>query len=116
MKAMNPYAFPGFLLLPREIENVAASVWNVPVESLYQKTRQREVVEARYSVFHYRKTKMNEQEPDIAKTVPFDRTTVIHAIKAAEELLEFNKSFREKYRSFENQLSNDLVRNFKTWR
>jgi chromosomal replication initiation ATPase DnaA len=116
MKAMNPYVFPGLKPFPREIEKVAATVWNVPVESLYQKTRQREVVEARYSVFYYRKTKMNEQEPDIAKTVPFDRTTVIHAIKAAEELLEFNKSFREKYRSFENQLSNDLVRNFKTGR
>ncbi|MDD4190044.1 MAG: helix-turn-helix domain-containing protein [Mangrovibacterium sp.] len=116
MKAMNPYAFPGFLLLPREIENVAASVWNVPVESLYQKTRQREVAEARYSVFHYRKTKMNEQEPDIAKTVPFDRTTVIHAIKAVEHLLEFDRPFQRKYRLFQDALANDLVSSYKVHR
>lgn len=116
MKAMNPYVSPGLVLLPREIENAAATVWNVPVESLYQKTRQRAVVEARYSVFYYRKMQLKEQEPDIARTVPFDRTTIIQAIKLTENLLAVDKSFREKYQSFENMLSNDLVSDYKVCR
>lgn len=116
METKNPYIFPGLVLSIGEIENAAAATWNVPVNSLYQKTREREVVEARYSVFYYRKTKMNEQESGIAQNVPFDRTTIIHAIKSTKNLLAFNRDFREKYRSFESQLSNDQVRNIKTGR
>lgn len=112
----NPYIFPGLVLSVGEIENAAAATWNIPVNSLYQKTKAREVVEARYSVFYYRKTKMNQPEPDIARTVPFDRTTIIHAIKLTENLLAFNRAFQEKYRSFETSLSENLVNGHKVGR
>lgn len=116
MKAMNPYVFPGLRIFPWDVERAAAEAWNVPVNNLYQRTREREVVAARYSTFYYRKKEMNEQESDIAKTVPFDRTTIIHAIKAVEDLLEFNNSFREKYGLFRDALSNDLVSTYKAHR
>jgi len=89
-------ALPG-LKTPEEI---AAEIWGIPVERLTEKTRKREVVEARQVLMNYRNVKLKLSQAVSGAPYGKDHCTVIHANKTITALLSSNKEFIEKHSRF----------------
>lgn len=89
MKEVNVFVFPGL----KKIEGIIADSFCIDTKQLYQKTRQREIVEARqfvmYYLFHYKKLRPGH----IQKLTGFDRSTISHAAKTVTDLLDTNDFF-----------------------
>lgn len=93
---MSPYIIPGV----KTIEDIACEIWQIPKESLYVKTRKREVVEARQVLMAYGKQKTGNSFAKVGKGFNKDHATVIHSVKTVKNLRETNKAFRDKYDTF----------------
>jgi len=104
-QAMTPYTAPGL----KTIEEIAAEIWEIPVESIMVKTRKREVVEARQVLMAYRKQQTGKSSNRVGKEYSKDHATVLHAIKTVNNLRETDKVFRYKYEEF-NRRVNQLTR------
>lgn len=97
------YSAPG-IKTPTEIINMAAaSVFNLPVEELYKRSRERKYTEPRMFVFYYRYKKLKHSPNQIAAetNAGFRHSTIIANSKATGRLLEVDKYFRRKYEKFE---------------
>ena len=93
---MTPYSAPGM----KTMEDVAAEVWEIPVEAIKTKTRQREVVEARQVLMVSRKQLTGKSLNMVGSEYSKDHATVLHAIKTVNNLIETDKVFRVKYETF----------------
>lgn len=89
-------ALPGL----KSPEEIAADIWGIQVEQLTEKTRKREVVEARQVLMNYRNTRLNLSQAKSGEPYGKDHCTVIWANKTVNGLLETNKEFIEKHSRF----------------
>lgn len=81
----------------KELKKVAQYA-GIPVEKLMQKTRKREIVEARQIAMYLAKRNTKETLSEIGFNIGRkDHTTVIHACKTVENLIETDHGFREKW-------------------
>lgn len=116
---MNVYAIPGitrtigeaaidFRLSPdqkhRKIEHAICSVWQLMPSKLHERTRKREIVEARQLVYWYmiKLTKLSLE--DIGRIYGYDHATVLHAKKTVNNLRNTNREYREKLEQVEAQI------------
>lgn len=89
-------AIPG-LKTPEEI---AAEIWGLNPEKLFQRTRKREVVEARQVLMVYRHVELGQTQAIAAEFYGMDHASVDHARKTVYSLLVTNRAFREKHERF----------------
>lgn len=72
---MNPYAIPG---IP-SIDQVVAESFGVEPKQLTERTRKREVVDARHFAMYYRKKHLKQKDKEIGHIYDRDHATVIFA-------------------------------------
>jgi chromosomal replication initiator protein len=93
---ISPMIAPGL----KTIEQHAEEIWELEPGKLSERTRRREVVEARQTVMDYRRTHRKESLQRIADRYYMDHATVIHASKTVSALLKTDKEFRRKHELF----------------
>lgn len=101
----SPYLAPGVMTPLQRLELAVSKEWGIPTEDLYLKVRDRDIVEPRQVVMHFRMEMWNEKPEEIVKGTVFNRTTVYNAKKTVENLYRTNKEFREKYYRIFNEMN-----------
>lgn len=94
------YAIPGLQLTPGVLTKAVCEIYNLPPENIYQKTRQREYVDARRHLFYYRRKELLHRSKDIEAESGFDHATIRHACKTAKALLATDRQFKKQYNLF----------------
>lgn len=93
-------AIPGLKTHDELIDEIAAKIWEIPVERLKTKTRKREVVEARMTLMVYRNRKLKMSQNASACKYGLGHGSTIHACKTVDSLLQTDKNFKNKYEEF----------------
>lgn len=93
---VGPYAIPGL----KTNDEIAADIWEIPVELLQIHTRNREVVECRQVLLNYLKETTDLSLVNVGVKYGVDRNTVRHACKTVANLKDTNEEFRRKYDLF----------------
>ena len=106
---ISPYAIPGLSLSISNIELAACQTWNISPADLYRKVRTREIVEARMSVMKYRRENSKVSLHTLQRETGFDHSTVIHAIRTVNNLLQVDKPFKIKHEKFLQTIKNQTV-------
>lgn len=91
---MNPYAIPGIA----GIDALCAQEWQIPLDRLYTRTRERKVVEARQMAMYLRVTRERSSYAAAGKPYDRDHATAIHAVRTVRDLMKTDKAFMEKAR------------------
>ena len=89
---MKAYTIPGI----KTEEDIICDSFGIEKENLLKRRRWREVVEARYFLFWYQKTKLKHGISQIGRNSGFDHATVIHGFNTVNDLMQTDKIFREK--------------------
>lgn len=92
---MTPYIKPGIM----DIDEIISEVFEVPVDRIKSQDRKktRSEVEARQFAMWWRESNTKDSPHEIGSMYGGrDRTTVLHAKKTVNNLMETNKVFREK--------------------
>jgi chromosomal replication initiator protein len=82
-----------------EIKKLDAAIcdyFQIPIEKLKQRTRKREIVDARRLYIYALSKGFNLKPPEIAEHTGFDRCTVFYHNKKASNYIETEKDYREK--------------------
>jgi chromosomal replication initiator protein len=88
-----------------KIERTVSQYTGVPVEAIYQKTRKREVVQARQLIHSFAKQNFRMSLESIGfRAGGKDHATVSHSCKTIDNLLDTDKSFKKLYQTIENAL------------
>jgi chromosomal replication initiation ATPase DnaA len=98
---ISPYVIPA-LKTPEEI---AAETWNITTDQLYQRTRKREVVEARSTLIYYRNQKLKLKQAISAGKYGLNHSSTDHIVKQIKIWLEVDKQFRSKFELFKSKVS-----------
>jgi chromosomal replication initiator protein len=78
--------------------NKVAHFIGIPADAIKEKTRKREIVEARQVAMYLAKRNTKESLAVIGRNIGSkNHTTVLYACKTVDNLLETNRSFREKW-------------------
>lgn len=77
-------------------DEVVSDIWGVEANKLPQKTRKREIVEARQVCMWLRATNTKDSLSTIGSRYNRDHATVLHAKKTVYNLIETDKTFRER--------------------
>ena len=80
----------------QEQVQVISQVFYIDPKRFFEKTRKREIVEARQFFFWYKIVKEG-YGPNIAFNFGFDHATAIHAKKTVNNLIDTNKAYLEKF-------------------
>jgi chromosomal replication initiation ATPase DnaA len=85
-----------------EIDRLAdhcCEAFEVNIEDFYQYSRRRKPVDARRAFFHIIKTFYGMNELEISNSTPINlhRTTIMFAVDTADDCIEFDSDFRNKY-------------------
>jgi len=86
------------------IIKTVAAVLNVPLANLFQKTRKREIVEARQISMSLIKQRTNLPVTAIGRKFGQDHSTVLYAIDTVSDLCSSDKLFRRKVERIEESL------------
>jgi chromosomal replication initiation ATPase DnaA len=97
----SPMVIPG-LKTPEEI---AAEIWNITTDQLYQRTRKVEVVEARSTLVYYRNQKLKQTQAKSAGEYGLEHSSTDSIVKRVNRWLKVDKSFTEKFETFNSKLS-----------
>lgn len=92
----SPMVAPGL----KKPEEIAAEIWGITTEQLYQHTRKIEVVEARTVLICYRNKTLKLSHADSAEKYGLKRPSTDSSLKRFAEWLEFDKVFAEKVHEF----------------
>jgi len=102
---MSPYIFPGIKQLDiNKIELAASKIFKIPKSELWERTRKREFVQARWFVIYYLEQRESKTEKDVIKITGVNRCTIKHSIKQVNNLFETDKLFKAQYQEFESNL------------
>jgi chromosomal replication initiation ATPase DnaA len=93
MKTISPYVAPG---VKTSNDAVIANAFGIQPEKMFNRTRKREIVEARQFYFWYMMMYKDKNDSELEEMYGWDRTTVIHARKTVHLLMKTDKSFRKK--------------------
>lgn len=101
---MSPYAIPGlkrnYIFLPSAkrdpavIIDTVAKHYNMSVDKLKKRCRKREFVLARHACFVFLRLYTTLSLQDIGDLFDMDRTSVMHGIHTAKDLLTINEAYR----------------------
>jgi chromosomal replication initiation ATPase DnaA len=81
-----------------QIIEAVTQVTGVSYDAMKSVSKKREIVEARFCCMAiWREEEPRIKESEIAPYFRRDRTTIIHALQTAADLLHCDKSFRNKY-------------------
>jgi chromosomal replication initiation ATPase DnaA len=98
---MNYFAIPG---LPQKIESVVSKVWNIKIDDIYSKSRNRDIVEARYVCMWYNRIRLKKSFHYCGKLYYKDHSTAVYGIKMVDMLYETNPEFKKKFDIVLNQI------------
>lgn len=88
-----------------DIHRVVAGYFNVPPGLLRQKTRVREVVQARQVIMHLAKLFTNLTLKSVGEYFGGrDHTTVIHSTQTVQDLMDSDKAFREQVQALTEKI------------
>lgn len=89
------------------IQKIVAEYYNIPVEKLREKTRKKMIVRARQLSMYLAKLMSDKSLKLIGKAFGGrDHSTVIHACRSVEELLENNTNFKDEVYRIEKKIKN----------
>jgi chromosomal replication initiator protein len=95
------YAIPGIQITSKSnvINNAVSQVFEIPKESMMERTRKREVVEPRQVAMYFHKKYTKYGVNSIGKLFGgYHHATVLHACKTVESLCQVDKIFANKVR------------------
>ncbi|OQB81418.1 MAG: Chromosomal replication initiator protein DnaA [Bacteroidetes bacterium ADurb.Bin123] len=101
------YAIPGLMIKnPTDIiDRAVCNVWNISQDRLREKTRKREVVEARQTAMYFYRKKSTYSLKEIGALLGnFDHATVIYGCRNVKNLVETDKVFFEKFERVKRQM------------
>ena len=88
------YAIPGYI---HTVEDAVSDVWEVPVDRITERTRKREIVEARQVCMWWRSNHTKESYSRIGERLGgYDHATIIHARKTVLNLRQNCRIYRSK--------------------
>lgn len=87
-----------------QIMNVIVDYFNISEKAIKAKTRKREVVQARHLAMHFAKKYTKMSLSSIGVEFNRDHSTVVHANKTVQDLLETDKDFKQYYEDIERIL------------
>lgn len=91
------------------INQCVCTVFGLPFERLFEKTRKREVVQARQVCIYFVKDNTKISLKEIGRKFGgIDHATVIHAIKQVGNLMFSDKNYREKIIACENLIDFEI--------
>ncbi len=87
------------------IERTVCDIWGVSRDSVYTKTRKREITEARQIIQHQFKNRlrMNLMTTGM-NTGGYDHATVLHSCKVVNNLYQNDKYYRHKFQQVEKRI------------
>lgn len=92
-------------LTVEHIQQVICNHFNMAPEMLQEKTRKREVVQARQLAMYFSKTYTNASLAYIGKQIgKKDHTTVLYACKAVTDLMETDRAFKAQVEELQKKL------------
>lgn len=92
-------AIPGL----RSREEIAADIWGITPDQICQKrerTRKREVVEARMTLMWHRNQRLNMSQAKAAEKYGLTHCATIHACKMVSSLIVSDKNFASRFERF----------------
>lgn len=106
---VNPYLLPGVVYTPRRIIRIVSKVTQTPVELIKSKTRKRDVVMARQIAMYFIVTKANLSETETGKIFSNrNHSTVNWAKKVVNNLVRFDKTFKETFEKVKEELCSPI--------
>ena len=92
------------------INKFVCDYYNIPIEMIEVKTRKREIVQTRQVAMSLSKQYTTASLEVIGKKVgKKDHSTVLHACKIVNDLIDTDKSFRYQYNSLSMKVSNYIM-------
>ena len=83
------------IITAEKIQNTVCSYFNIPLKDIHSKSRKQEIVKARHICMFLFKKHTNYSFAHIGSLIgKRDHATVLHGVKAIQNLLDVNKSFR----------------------
>lgn len=95
-------------ITPQKVIMAIEMVLGYSEEEIKDKTRKREIVEARQIFFSIIKKNTKMSLSSIGKLCRKDHATVLHSIKTVENLCETDKSFLKKYQAIKEIAENNI--------
>lgn len=86
------YTVAGF----KSIDHIVSEVFCVPVDKLSERTRIREVADARAVAMWWRRRNSTDSFSVIAKIYKLDHATVIHSVKKINQLIDVDREIKNK--------------------
>ncbi len=88
------------------IQRIVCDYFGLEVEALLNKTRKREIVQARQIAMYFSKSMTNSSLSTIGSKIGNkDHATVLHACKTINNLIETDKEFKNQLREIETQIN-----------
>lgn len=88
-----------------KIDIAAAEVWKINPLNLYDRTREREILEPRQVATYYKRKVLKYKPKKIEKLTGFDHATINHSCKVIGNMLQTSKNFKELYNEFLQKLN-----------
>ena len=91
------------------LADTCCRVFEVNIDDFYNKSRKRNAVDSRRTYFHILKTFFNINELELSTKVPFslDRTTIMYAVDTADDFIECDADFRDRYNKIYKKFTGD---------
>jgi len=99
MKRMSPYEY---------IIDIISTYYDMPIKIMKQKTRKREIVQARQISFYFGKKYTNFSLYRLGKFFELDHATALHGIVVIENLKDTNRNFRKELKEIEEIIEEKL--------
>jgi chromosomal replication initiation ATPase DnaA len=89
---MTVYSYPGL----QSPEEIICREWGIDTKDLHRRTRQREVVDARFVVYKYLREIRGVSFSQIGRQFGFDHATVMNGISKINDVSLFDKNLRHR--------------------
>lgn len=99
MRRVSPYEW---------IIEIISHYYDIPIETMKQKTRKREIVQARQISYYFGKKYTNFSLYRLGKFFELDHATALHGIVVIENLKDTNRNFRKELKEIEEIIEEKL--------
>jgi len=98
---LSAYSIPGIRTTTEVVERAAVEAWENPLEDLYKRSRKPKYAWPRFATWFYLHQIQKQSEYSIARQIPFDRASILHAVKKVRIFIETNDcEFMPRYHQF----------------
>ena len=93
------------------LENIIIEKYNISLSQLKQKTRKKNIIQARYICFYFYQKQYNYSLSQIAFLFSQNHVTVYHGIKKVKNEIQVYKHFAEQVEQLQTKINNSLIKN-----